>query len=208
MHLRCKHPVFFQIALGMKRSEIKTSGIWRWPLLRQLKYGTRGTGVEVMSEKTRSLHARIDGAEVARSVCPYCGVGCGQLIYHRDGKILQIEGDPESPISQGNLCPKGSASRQLLQHESRETKMKYRAPYAKEWQEISLDKAMDMIADRVWETRKRNFITRSPDGAYVNHTTAITHLGGATLDIEENYLIRKLFSGGLGMVAISNQARI
>jgi formate dehydrogenase major subunit len=192
----------------VKRSEIKTSGIWRWPVLRQLRYRTRGTGVEVMSDKTRSLQARIDGAQVAKSICPYCGVGCGQLIYHRDGKVIQIEGDPDSPISQGNLCPKGAASRQLLQHESRVTKVKYRAPFAKEWQELDLNRAMDMIADRVWETRKRTFVTRSTDGTYVNHTTAITHLGGATLDNEENYVIKKLFTAGLGMVAVSNQARI
>ena len=161
-----------------------------------------------MSDETRSLQARIDGAQVAKSICPYCGVGCGQLIYHRDGKVIQIEGDPESPISQGNLCPKGAASRQLLQHESRVTKVKYRAPFANDWQELDLDRAMDMIADRVWETRKQTFVTRSAEGTYVNHTTAITHLGGATLDNEENYVIKKLFTGGLGMVAVSNQARI
>jgi formate dehydrogenase major subunit len=192
----------------MRREKVETSGIWRWPLMRQIRYGTRGTGVEVMSEQTRGLRARIEGAKVSRSICPYCGVGCGQLVYHKDGKVIQIEGDPESPISQGNLCPKGAASRQLLEHEGRETKVKYRPPYAKKWQDLTLYEAMDMIADRVWETRKRTFIERTPDGSYVNHTTAITHLGGATLDNEENYLIRKLFGAGLGMVAISNQARI
>lgn len=192
----------------MQRTQIKTSGLWRWPLLRQLRYRTRGTGVEVMSDETRRLHARTDDAQVAHSICPYCGVGCGQLIYHRDGKILQIEGDPESPISQGNLCPKGAASRQLLQHENRVTKVKYRPPFATQWQELGLEQAMDMIADRVWETRKRTFVSRTDDGVYVNHTTAMAHLGGATLDNEENYLIKKLFTGGVGMVAISNQARI
>jgi len=192
----------------MKRSKIKASGLWRWPLLRQLRYKTRGTGVEVMSKQTLRTRARIEDAKVARSICPYCGVGCGQLIYHRDGKLIQIEGDPESPISQGNLCPKGAASRQLLQHESRLTRAKYRPPFAREWQEISLERAMDMIADRVWDTRRRTLISRSSDGAYVNHTTAMAHLGGATLDNEENYLIKKLFTGGLGMVAVSNQARI
>jgi formate dehydrogenase major subunit len=161
-----------------------------------------------MSERTRALHARIDGAKVARSVCPYCGVGCGQLIYHRDGKVIQIEGDPSSPINQGNLCPKGAASRQLLEHDGRVTKVKYRPPFAKQWQELDLDKAMDIIADRVWETRKKTFVERGDDGGYLNHTTAIAHLGGATLDIEENYVIRKLFTAGLGMVAVSNQARI
>lgn len=192
----------------MRREKVETSGIWRWPLMRQIRYGTRGTGVEVMSNKTRSLRARIDGANVSRSICPYCGVGCGQLIYHRDNKVISIEGDPESPISQGNLCPKGAASRQLLQHEGRETKVKYRPPHGREWQELTLVEAMDMIADRVWESRKRTFIERSVDGSYVNHTTGITHLGGATLDNEENYLIKKLFTAGLGMVAVSNQARI
>lgn len=192
----------------MKREKVETSGIWRWPLMRQIRYGTRGTGVEVMSNQTRSLRARIDGAKVSRSICPYCGVGCGQLIYHKDDKVIQIEGDAESPISQGNLCPKGAASRQLLQHEGRETKVKYRPPFGKQWQELTLVEAMDMIADRVWESRKRTFIERSADGAYVNHTTGITHLGGATLDNEENYVIKKLFTAGLGMVAVSNQARI
>ena len=192
----------------MQRSEVKTSGLWRWPVLRQLLWGTRGTGLEVASRKTQALHARIDEAEVTRSICPYCAVGCGQLVYHKDGKVLQIEGDPESPISQGNLCPKGAASKQLLQHDSRELKVKYRPPFGKAWQELGLEKAMDMIADRVWETRKRTLISRSEEGTWVNHTTAITHLGGATLDNEENYLIKKLFSAGLGMVAVSNQARI
>lgn len=192
----------------MKRTDVKTSGLWSWPLLRQLRYGTRGTGVEVMSDQTRRMRARIEDAQVSRSVCPYCGVGCGQLIYHKDGKVIQIEGDPESPISQGNLCPKGAASRQLLEHSSRELKVKYRRPFGTKWEELSLDKAMDMIADRIWETRKRTFKLRSEEGTYVNHTTAITHLGGATLDNEENYLIKKLFTGGLGMVAVSNQARI
>ena len=180
----------------------------KWPLLRQIKEGKDGTGLESMSDKTRALHARIDDAQVARSVCPYCGVGCGQLIYHKDGKLVSIEGDPESPINQGNLCPKGAASYQLLTHSRRETKMKYRAPRSKEWQEIPLNEAMDMVADRVWNSRKRTFIHRNEKGHLLNHTTAICHLGGATLDNEENYLIKKLFTGGLGMVCVSNQARI
>ena len=179
----------------------------RWPLLRQIRERKDGTGRESMSEKTRALHARTDNAQVARSICPYCGVGCGQLIYHKDGKLISIEGDPESPISQGNLCPKGAASYQLLTHSRRETKVKYRAPRAKEWTEISLDRAVDMVADRVWESRKRTFV-RKKSGSVVNHTTAICHLGGATLDIEENYLIKKLFTAGLGMVCLTNQARI
>ena len=179
----------------------------KWPLLRQLRESKDGTGLEAMSDRTRAMHARIDDAEVARSICPYCGVGCGQLIYHKNGKLVSIEGDPESPINQGNLCPKGAASYQLLTHSRRLTKMLYRAPRANKWEEIPLNRAMDMVADRVWESRKRSF-TRMKDGSPVNHTTAIAHLGGATLDNEENYLIKKLFAGGLGMVCVSNQARI
>jgi formate dehydrogenase major subunit len=189
----------------------------KWPVVRQIRERKDGTGLEVMSEKTRAMHARIDDANVARSICPYCGVGCGQLIFHKDGKLISIEGDPESPISQGNLCPKGAASYQLLTHSRRETKMKYRAPRVKNWTEITLDRAMDMVAERVWESRKRTFIrfaAANPsgggqeNGASINHTTAVCHLGGATLDNEENYLIKKLFTGGLGMVCVSNQARI
>ena len=179
----------------------------KWPLVRQIRERKDGTGPESMSDKTRALHARTDDAQVARSICPYCGVGCGQLIYHRDGKLISIEGDPESPISQGNLCPKGAASYQLLTHSRRELKVKYRPPRAKEWTEMSLERAMDMVAERVWESRKRTFIAQE-NGSTINHTTAICHLGGATLDNEENYLIKKLFTLGLGMVCISNQARI
>ncbi len=194
-----------------------TGVLSKWPLVRQILERKDGTGLEAMSEKTRAMHARIDGAKVARSICPYCGVGCGQLIYHDGRKIISIEGDPESPISQGNLCPKGAASYQLLTHSRRETKVKYRAPRAKRWTEIPLDRAMDMVADRVWESRKRTFVefaAANPsrggqeEGSTINHTTAICHLGGATLDNEENYLIKKLFTGGLGMVCVSNQARI
>jgi formate dehydrogenase major subunit len=179
----------------------------RWPLWRQIFERKDGTGLESMSERTRELHARTDGAEVARSICPYCGVGCGQLVYHKNGKLISIEGDPESPISQGNLCPKGAASFQLLTHDRRETKVKYRAPRARAWSEISIERALEMVASRVWESRKRTFV-HEQDGSIVNHTKAIAHLGGATLDNEENYLIKKLFAGGLGMVCISNQARI
>src|SRR6266702_5720915 len=184
-----------------------TGLLLKWPLIRQIRERTDGTGLEAMSDKTRAMHARTDDAHVARSICPYCGVGCGQLVYHKDGKLISIEGDPESPISQGNLCPKGAASYQLLTHSRRELKVKYRAPRAKQWTEMSLDRAMDMVAERVWESRKRTFITQG-NGSIINHTTAICHLGGATLDNEENYLIKKLFTGGLGMVCVSNQARI
>jgi formate dehydrogenase major subunit len=179
----------------------------KWPLVRQIRERKGGTGLESMSDKTRAMHARTDGAQIARSICPYCGVGCGQLIYHDGKKIISIEGDPESPISQGNLCPKGAASYQLLTHSRREMSVKYRAPRAKAWTEIPLERAMEMVAERVWESRKRTFI-REENGSPVNQTKAIAHLGGATLDNEENYLIKKLFTGGLGMVCVSNQARI
>jgi formate dehydrogenase major subunit len=179
----------------------------QWPVVRQLLHGGDGTGPEAMSDRTRALRSRTGGASVTRSVCPYCGVGCGQLIFHRDGKLLAIEGDPDSPISQGDLCPKGAASHQLLTHRQRETRVKYRPPHAVEWREIDLETAMDMVADRVWESRERTF-RESREGHALMQCPSIAHLGGATLDNEENYLIKKLFTGGLGMVAVSNQARI
>jgi formate dehydrogenase major subunit len=179
----------------------------RWPVVRQLKTGGDGTGPEAMSQRTRALKPKTDGAKAARSVCPYCGVGCGQLVFHKDNKLVSIEGDPESPISRGRLCPKGADTFQLHTHPARLTKVKYRRPHSRKWEEIPLETAMDMIADRAWATRERSFVEKD-DGAYVMHTLAMAHLGGATLDVEENYLIRKLFTGGLGMNCISNQARI
>jgi formate dehydrogenase major subunit len=180
----------------------------RWPLLRQLRTRSDGTGAEAMSERTRALSARTDGLQVARSVCPFCGVGCGQRVWHEGGKLVAIDGDPESPINQGTLCPKGSASHQLLTHDRRLTEVLYRAPRATAWETIDLGRAMDMVADRAWASRARSWIDADEDGRRVGHTTAVAHLGGATLDNEENYLIKKLFTGGLGMVAVSNQARI
>jgi formate dehydrogenase major subunit len=179
----------------------------RWPVVRQILHGGDGTGPEAMSHRTETLRPKNDGAQVARSVCPYCAVGCGQQIFHRGNKLISIEGDPASPISRGRLCPKGSASFELLTHSKRLTKMKYRRPFSKEWEDLDLDKAMHMIADRVWETRNRTF-EETRDGQSLMQTIAIAHLGGATLDNEENYLIKKLFSAGLGMVCVSNQARI
>jgi formate dehydrogenase major subunit len=182
-----------------------------WPLLRQIATGADGTGAESMSERTRTLRPRNDGGAVARSVCPYCGVGCGQLIFHRGGRVVSIEGDPGSPISEGHLCPKGAASQELLTHAGRLTTVRYRAPRASEWTDLDLDTAMDMVAERVWASRDRHFEeSRDSDGtpAPLMQCASIAHLGGATLDNEENYLIKKLFTGGLGMVAISNQARI
>ena len=160
-----------------------------------------------MTDRTRALAPRTAGAEVARSVCPYCAVGCGQLIFHKDGRLLAVEGDPASPISEGHLCPKGAATYELLTHDARATRVKYRAPFARDWQDLDPDTALDMIAERVWTTRERSFATER-DGLPLMQCPTIAHLGGATLDNEENYLIKKLFAGGLGMVAISNQARI
>lgn len=178
-----------------------------WPLVRQIKTGADGTGSEAMSERTLNLKPKFDGAQVARSVCPYCGVGCAQLAFHKDGKLISIEGDPESPISRGHLCPKGADSFELVTSPMRETKVKYRRPYSREWESLELEQAMDMIADRLWKSREATF-EEEKDGHPVMQTKAIGHLGGATLDNEENYLIKKLFTGGLGMVCISNQARI
>ncbi len=178
-----------------------------WPLWRQIREGGDGTGAEAMSARTRALGSRLRGTAVSRSVCPYCGVGCGQLVYHREGRLVAIEGDPESPINQGTLCPKGAASFQLLTQPERLTRVLYRAPSAREWTSLDLETAMDRVAERVWESRRRTFALNE-DGARVQRTTAIAHLGGATLDNEENYLIKKLFTAGLGMVAVSNQARI
>jgi formate dehydrogenase major subunit len=179
----------------------------RWPVIEQIRSGVDGTGVESMTQRTRELRPKNDGAQVARSICPYCGVGCGQLVYHKQGKLISIEGDPESPISRGHLCPKGADTFELHTHPGRLKKVKYRAPYSRRWQEIELETAMDMVADRAWDTRDRTF-QETRDGESLMQTTAMAHLGGATLDNEENYLIKKLFTAGLGMVCVSNQARI
>jgi formate dehydrogenase major subunit len=181
--------------------------IANWPLLKQIRTGADGTGPEAMSERTRALKPKFDGAQVARSICPYCGVGCGQLAFHKDGKLVSIEGDPESPISRGHLCPKGADSFELVTHPARELKVKYRRPFSREWESLDLEQAMDMVAERLWKSRESTF-EETKDGRSVMHTTAVAHLGGATLDNEENYFIKKLFTAGLGMVCISNQARI
>lgn len=179
----------------------------RWPLIQQIRTGADGTGPEAMSRRTRELLPKTDGAQVTRSICPYCGVGCGQLVYHKNGNLISIEGDPDSPVSRGHLCPKGADTYELHTHPGRLNKVKYRAPYSREWQEIELEKAMDMVAERMWDTRDRTF-QETREGHSLMQTKAMAHLGGATLDNEENYLIKKLFTAGLGMVCISNQARI
>jgi len=179
----------------------------RWPAYRQLRDGLPGTGREAMSRRTLTLRPKNADAQVARSICPYCGVGCGQLVFHRGGKIVSIEGDPASPISEGHLCPKGAASYQLLHHPGRLTHVKYRAPRSKEWTQIPLERAMDMVADRVWATRERTFVEEQ-DGKRLMQCAGIAHLGGATLDNEEHYLYKKLWTAGLGITRVSNQARI
>jgi len=160
-----------------------------------------------MSDRTRNLRPKNHDAKVARSICPYCGVGCGQLIFHKDNQLISIEGDPDSPVSRGHLCPKGADTFELHTHPGRLKKVKYRRPYSTKWEELELEQAMDMVADRVWNTREQTFVEKQ-DGEVIMHTTGMAHLGGATLDNEENYLIKKLFTAGLGMVCVSNQARI
>jgi formate dehydrogenase major subunit len=178
-------------------------------LLRQLLTDDRlGLGKAARSERSERLEPRTRSADrVAKSICPYCAVGCGQRVYVKDEKVIQIEGDPDSPISRGRLCPKGSASRSLHEHPAREYKVKYRAPHAAEWEELDLDTAMDMIADRLIAARDAGWEDVDEHGHRLNRTLGFAHLGGATLDNEENYLIKKAFSA-MGAVQIENQARI
>jgi formate dehydrogenase major subunit len=178
-------------------------------LLRQLRTNDRlGLGEAARSGASERLEPRTRSADrVAKSICPYCAVGCGQRVYVKDEKVIQIEGDPESPISRGRLCPKGSASRQLHEHPSREYAVKYRRPYATEWEELDLDTAMDMIADRLIAARDAGWEDVDDHGRRLNRTLGFAHLGGATLDNEENYLIKKFFSA-MGALQIENQARI
>jgi formate dehydrogenase major subunit len=179
-----------------------------WPVVRQLTGADPlGRGAAVESEVSSGLRPRTTEADrVVASVCPYCAVGCGQQIYVKDEKVTQIEGDPESPISRGRLCPKGSASKQLVNQPNRVTSVLYRRPYGTKWTEIPLDRAMDMIADRVIETRRQHWQEKA-DGQRVRRTMAIAGLGGATLDNEENYLMKKLYTA-MGAIQIENQARI
>jgi formate dehydrogenase major subunit len=172
-----------------------------------------GRGPAVTSEHTRDLASRTSTADrVVQSVCPYCAVGCGQRIYVKgveggDEKVVQIEGDPDSPISRGRLCPKGAASEQLVNSPGRQTKVLYRAPYAHEWKHLDQETALEMIAERFIESRRRSWQDRDDKGHLLRRTMGIAALGGATLDIEENYLIKKLFTAA-GAVQIENQARI
>jgi formate dehydrogenase major subunit len=178
-------------------------------LLRQLRTKDHlGMAEAARSGHSEALEPRTRSADrVAKSICPYCAVGCGQRVYVKDEKVIQIEGDPDSPISRGRLCPKGSASRQLHEHPRREHKVKYRRPHATEWEELDLDTAMEMIADRLIATREATWEDADDEGRLLHRTLGFAHLGGATLDNEENYLIKKFFTA-MGALQIENQARI
>jgi formate dehydrogenase major subunit len=179
-----------------------------WPVVRQLAGDLLGLGKSVKSEESAALVARTTEADaVVRSVCPYCAVGCGQRVFVKDGRITQIEGDPDSPISRGRLCPKGAATKSLVTGPGREYKVKYRRPHGTRWESLDLDQAMDMIADRVIETRRRSWEDGDPDKGPLRRTMGFASLGGATLDVEENYLMKKLYTA-LGAIQIENQARI
>ncbi len=180
-----------------------------WPVYRQVTGDDPlGRGVAAKSARSETLRARTGTAEsVARSVCPYCAVGCGQRVYVSGGEVTQIEGDPDSPISRGRLCPKGSASRSLVTSPLRQKTVLYRRPYGTSWEELDLPTAMDMIAERVLAARADTWEDTDPDGRPLRRTLGIAGLGGATLDNEENYLIKKLFTA-MGAIQIENQARI
>ena len=180
-----------------------------WPVLRQLTgRDPLGRGTAARSQHTEDIIARTHTADrVARSVCPYCAVGCGQKVFVKDEKVVQIEGDPDSPISRGRLCPKGSASKNLVTSPLRQTKVRYRRPFGTEWEDLDLDVAMEMIADRVVKARNDTWQDIDEKDRKVRRTLGIASLGGATLDNEENYLIKKLFTA-MGAIQIENQARI
>jgi formate dehydrogenase major subunit len=163
---------------------------------------------EPYSSDTVAKHSRLRGATLTHSICPYCAVGCSLNVYTKAGEIIDIEGNPDSPINEGTLCPKGANTYQLVRNPHRVTRVMYRAPYSSRWESKPLDWAMDRIARLVKETRDRDFIERNADGLTVNHLKTIAHLGGATLDNEENYLIKKLLTAGLGILSVENQARI
>jgi formate dehydrogenase major subunit len=198
--------------LCSERGSVRLVGVktWieRWPVYRQLTTGDPlGRGAATKSMPSEHLAPRTRTADrVVKSVCPYCAVGCGQNVYVKDDRVVQVEGDPDSPISRGRLCPKGSASLQLTTGSAREKHVLYRRPHGTEWERLDLDTAMDMIADRVLATRRETWEWET-DGRRTRRTLGIASLGGATLDNEENYLIKKLFTA-LGAIQIENQARI
>jgi len=172
----------------------------RWP--------TSPSSREPYSRQSVEKASRLRGATVTEGLCPYCAVGCGQLIYTKGGRLIDIEGNPESPINEGTLCPKGANHFQLAVNPHRVTRVLYRAPYSDHWETRTLDWALDQIARRVKDVRDEDFTARTESGRLLNSVRSIGTLGGATIDNEENYLIKKLFGGGLGVVSIENQARI
>jgi formate dehydrogenase major subunit len=177
-------------------------------LLRQLEGDPLGLGRAAQSGRSERLEPRTHTADkVVQSICPYCAVGCGQKVYVKDEKVVQIEGDPDSPVSRGRLCPKGAASEKLVNSPMRETRVKYRRPGAEDWEYLSLEQATDMIADRVISTRRDTWEEETDDGEPLKRTLGMHFLGGATLDSEENYLIKKFFTA-MGALSIENQARI
>jgi formate dehydrogenase major subunit len=181
----------------------------RWPVLRQLRGMDRqGVGAAAQSDRSRAWRARTEDPDrTVASICPYCAVGCGQLVHVKDGEVTHIEGDPASPISRGRLCPKGQASRSLSQSPLRQYRVRYRRPYATVWEDLPLEQAMEMIADRIVAARADTWEEVTASGAPARRTMGIAQLGGATLDNEENYLMRKL-TAGLGIIQVENQARI
>jgi formate dehydrogenase major subunit len=183
---------------------MEKDGLWK-----KIRNHVGTTVKHPVSPATRDIRSRIseDGVQKAVSVCPYCAVGCSTLVYHRDGRIVDIEGNPDSPINAGTLCPKGSATFGLHVSPYRWTKVRYRRPYSGEWETLSLDEAMDMIADRLKKTREETWEGKDSGGKKLSRSMAVASIGGATIDNEENYLITKLFHS-LGFVRITNQARI
>jgi len=181
----------------------------QWPVFRQFTKGDfLGRGSAVTSRATENITPRTKTADrVVQSICPYCAVGCGQKIFVKDEKIIQIEGDPDSPISRGRLCPKGAASEEFVNSSGRQTQVLYRAPKSRQWQRLDRDTALEMIADRFLEARRSTWEETDEDGRLLRRTMGIASLGGATLDNEENYLIKKLFTAA-GAIQIENQARI
>jgi formate dehydrogenase major subunit len=182
--------------------------VGQWPIIRQLaRADVTGLGDSATSARTQTLRPRTEDARVVRSICPYCGVGCGQLVHVRGDRITNIEGDPDSPISEGCLCPKGAATMQLVTGEHRTQTVLYRRPHGHTWEPLPLETAMDMVAERIARTRETSWEEHLPTGEGVARTMAIAHLGGATLDNEENYLLKKLYTA-LGIIQVENQARI
>jgi formate dehydrogenase major subunit len=193
------------LSVILKPEEFLKEGVamFRFPLTQQPQ-----TSREPFSLETLAKASRLRGATVTESVCPYCAVGCGQLIYSKGGELIDIEGDPESPISEGHLCPKGANAFQLAVNSHRVRNVLYRAPHSDHWETRTMEWALEQIAQRVKATRDADFTTRDEQGRLLNSVRSIGTLGGATIDDEENYFIKKLFGGGLGVVSIENQARI